>query len=155
MKIRPVKNSDTDQVLKIISDTFEEYGDQVCLEGCDADLVDIEASYAYPDAAFVVVEGEGEVIGCHAVKRVDRDKFTFRRLYIRSDKRGTGAGDLVFNWAMDKAKELGASEIEFWSDTRFVRAHRFFEKYGFRKGPMRDMEDSFHPYSEFQFSRSL
>lgn len=155
MNIRPVKNSDTDQIIQIITDTFQEYGDRVCLEGCDSDLTDIESHYKLPEAAFVVVEDADEIIGCHAVQRIELDRFTFKRLYIREDKRGSGAGDLIFRWAIDKAQELGATEIEFWSDTRFVRAHRFFQKYGFEKGAARDMQDSFHPYSEFKFTRKF
>lgn len=155
MKIRPVRNSDTDEIVQIIRDTFQEYGDEVCLEGCDSDLTDLENHYKSPDAAFVVVEEGEAIIGCHAVVRLVDSRFTFKRLYIRQDKRGSGAGDMVFQWAMDKAEVLGASEIEFWSDTRFTRAHRFFEKYGFVQGAARDMDDSFHPYSEFRFALKL
>lgn len=155
MNIRPVKNADSDQIIQIIDDTYQEYGDKVCLEGSESDLTNIEANYQFPDAAFVVMELNGEIIGCHAVKRIENSKFTFNRLYVRADKRGSGAGDLLFKWALEKAVELNATEIEFWSDVRFHRAHRFFDKYNFEKGHIRDMEDSHHPYSEYLFTRKF
>jgi len=155
MIIRPAINTDSEQLIQIIDDTYQEYGDRICLEGAESDLTDIEYHYQLPDAAFVVVELDAEIIGCHAVKRVEADKFTFKRLYVRSDKRGCGAGDILFEWGLKTAIELGADEVEFWSDVRFVRAHRFFEKFGFVKGPKRAMEDSYHPYSEYRFTRKF
>ena len=155
MKVRPATNTDRAAVIKIIGDTFQEYGDRLCLEGAESDLLDLEANYQEPDSAFVVVEIEDEIIGSHAVQRIEGGKFTFKRLYIRADNRGGGAGDFAFDWALKKARQLGAEEIEFWSDTRFKRAHRFFKKYHFIKGEERHMTDSFQPYSEFKFTRKF
>lgn len=111
MLLRSVKNSDSSEIIRIIDDTFREYGDRVCLDGSESDLKDIEAHYQLPDAAFVVLEDEGNLIGCHAVCRVDDNKFTFKRLYVRSDKRGSGAGDFLFEWALAKAVELTADDL--------------------------------------------
>jgi putative acetyltransferase len=155
MHLRPVKNTDSDQIIQIIDDTYQEYGDRVCLDGSESDLKNIEANYQLPDAAFVVMELNGEIVGCHAVQRIENSTFTFKRLYVRADKRGSGAGDLLFKWAIEKAVALKATEIEFWSDVRFHRAHRFFEKYDFVKGHTRDMKDSHNPYSEYLFTRKL
>ena len=55
-------------------------------------------------------------------------------------------------WAIDWAREAGFRRVEFWSDTRFARAHAFFGKLGFQtRGETRDMNDGFQPYSEFFF----
>ncbi len=110
MHLRPVKNDDADQIIWIIDDTFQEYGDKICLEGSESDLNDIEHNYQSPDAAFVVLESEGEILGSHAIVRMEANKFTFRRLYVRADKRGMGAGDLLFEWAVEKAIEFNASD---------------------------------------------
>lgn len=57
---------------------------------------------------------------------------------------------------IDWARDTGFERVEFWSDTRFERAHRFFEKFGFQKsGEVRDMTDSVVPYSEYFFFLEL
>ena len=59
-------------------------------------------------------------------------------------------------WALERAGALKMSRMEFWSDTRFERAHRFYEKNGFvRTGRVRTMTDAFDPYDEFFFYRDL
>ncbi len=60
------------------------------------------------------------------------------------------------DWAVDWSREHGFRRAQFWSDTRFTRAHRFFEGYGFTKtGEVRDMDDGALPYSEFFFALNL
>ena len=57
---------------------------------------------------------------------------------------------------IDWAKDQGIDRIEFWSDTRFERAHRFFAKFGFEKnGDVRSMDDSHEVYKEFFFFLDL
>jgi len=59
-------------------------------------------------------------------------------------------------WAVDWAKSADFDRVEFWSDTRFSRAHRFFEKFGFETdGTTRDMDDGFEPYSEYFYWMNL
>jgi hypothetical protein len=46
--------------------------------------------------------------------------------------------------------------IEFWSDTRFTRAHAFFARLDFhRDGRIRSMDDGYMPYQEYFFFRNL
>jgi putative acetyltransferase len=53
-------------------------------------------------------------------------------------------------WALDWARKQGMQRIEFWSDTRFARAHRFFARFGFqRDGRIRTVEDGWLPYQEY------
>ena len=58
--------------------------------------------------------------------------------------------------AIDWAVETGFERVEFWSDTRFQRAHRFFEKFGFqRSGEVRTMNDSHQEYQEYFYFLDL
>ena len=56
------------------------------------------------------------------------------------------------DWAIEQARQEEFKRIEFWSDTRFTRAHRFFERIGFqRDGRIREMSDGWIPYQEYFF----
>jgi putative acetyltransferase len=158
MHLRPATSQDSDAIAALIADIYQENGEELCPEGGDADLLDIEASYAGRGGAAVVLLDGGKVAGCHATLPIDPDAglITFRRLYLRRDLRGGSAGRELMQWALDWARDRGYRNVQFWSDTRFTRAHRFFERFGFRKtGRIRDMDDGSMPYSEFEFVLAL
>lgn len=157
MKIRPVERSDAEGIIALINSVYQEYDDRVHLEGAEADLVDVVKHYSADGCAFVVLDDDGEVVGTHAVVPLERQGLcTFRRLYLRPDFRGTGWGEKLMRWAIDAADQMGFRRVEFWSDVRFTRAHRFFKRLGFQHdGRVRDMNDGWEPYREYFFSMDL
>lgn len=158
LKIRTASNQDRAAITELIDGVYQEYGDRVCLEDADSDLLDLEASYAGRGGALVVLEGPGGIVGSHAGLPIDRERglCTFRRLYLAPKWRGTGAGACLMDWAIDWAKKEDFRRVEFWSDTRFERAHNFFERFGFvKEGSIRDMTDGHDPYSEYLFFLDL
>ena len=153
MQLRNASNADSEKIVQLIDNIFREYGDRVCLEKADADLLALETNYGEPLSHFYVLEDEGKVCGCVAALRVDNSTGTIRRFYLAKELRGSGWGERLFHLAVDWCRNAGLSKIEFWSDTHFHRAHRFFERNGFRKGETRDMDDSHEPYQEYRFTR--
>ena len=149
---------DRDGVAALIDSILREYGDRLCLEGVDADLLDIRGHYEALGGAFVVLELNGAVVGSHAtLPLAGRPGIcTFRRLYLERSLRGTRWGRALMQWAIDWARDHEMARVEFWSDTRFERAHRFFEGFGFqRDGRIRDMDDGYLPYREHFFYLDL
>ncbi|MFJ3055263.1 winged helix-turn-helix transcriptional regulator [Herbaspirillum sp. NPDC087042] len=72
---------------------------------------------------------------------------------VKSASKSTKWGNILMNWAILQAQCSNLSKIEFWSDSRFHRAHRYFERFGFRHdGRVREMDDGNMPYSEKYFS---
>lgn len=158
--LRPyVAETDLQTVAEIIGAAYAEHGDPgIDLEGYDRDLTEVDPSYRALGGEFVVLVDGNEVIGSHATLPLDSETglLTFRRLYLRPDYRGTGAGDQLMQWAIDWARTRGFRRVEFWSDTRFTRAHRFFTRFGFRQtGGVRECHDYLVPYSEFHFILEL
>ena len=148
-------NANQSQIVALIDTCYQEYGDTIVLEGDDSDLLDIERNYRGKLGEFIAIQDEdGSVVGTHAVVPLDLQSglCTFRRLYLQNDLRGTGLGTSLMLWAIHWARDAGFKRVEFWSDTRFKRAHRFFEKLGFQtEFETRDMDDGIQPYSEFFF----
>ncbi len=156
--LRPWQPSDQHGVIDLINSVYEEYGDRICLEQADSDLTNVSANYVALGGAFVVLADRHRIVGSHAVlPYAGRSGIcTFRRLYLSPDLRGSGSGEWLMNWAVDWAIERGMNRVEFWSDTRFSRAHTFFERCGLqRDGKVRHMADGSMPYSEYYFSAAL
>jgi putative acetyltransferase len=149
------QNSDKDRVVALIESCYQEHGDQIILNGDDSDLLNLEGNYRGRGGEFIIVENPQQIIvGCHAVVPLDQKSHacTFRRLYLHKSLRGMGLGQALMQWALDWAGSQGFQRVEFWSDTRFERAHKFFLKSGFlTENTTRKMDDGIQPYSEFFF----
>ncbi len=166
-ELRLATHHDQAAVIQLIDSVLQEYNDQICLEGAESDLLDIEGQYFGRGGAFWVLSDPGSqqaprqsqkndfrVIGCHAAigNREQPEVCNFKRLYLAPAYRGGSGGQQLMQVAIDWARESGFTRIEFWSDTRFERAHRFFRKFGFQKsGQVRAMHDSHAPYQEYFF----
>ena len=165
-KTRLANHRDQPAIIQLIDEVYQEYGDRICLSGADQDLLDLQTSYFDQNGSFWVMEdAQGRIVGTHATKPIDRglngeptndSLCTFRRLYLDANLRGSQLGaelmDLTINWA----RQQGFDRVEFWSDTRFSRAHQFFAKFGFQNtGQTRQMDDGVTPYSEYLFFLDL
>ncbi|MCS5631608.1 MAG: GNAT family N-acetyltransferase [Pirellulaceae bacterium] len=149
------QNSDKDRVVALIESCYQEHGDQVILNGDDSDLLNLEDNYRGQAGEFIFVEDQQQtIVGCHAVVPLDQQTHscTFRRLYLHKSLRGMGLGHALMQWAIAWARSQGFQRVEFWSDTRFERAHIFFLRSGFLTDKTaREMDDGIQPYSEFFF----
>jgi putative acetyltransferase len=149
------QNSDKDRVVALIESCYQEHGDQITLNGDDSDLLNLEGNYHGRAGQFIIVEDQQQtIVGCHAVVPLEQKPHscTFRRLYLQRSLRGTGLGHALMQWALEWAHTQGFKRVEFWSDTRFERAHNFFLKSGFlTENTTRKMDDGIQPYSEFFF----
>jgi putative acetyltransferase len=64
------------------------------------------------------------------------------RLYVNPRWRRRGLAAVLAGLVEKTAAEAGAHEIELWSDSRFLDAHRFYERRGYiRRGPDRELGD--------------
>jgi len=157
--LRPATTADVPGIVALIDGVYHEYGDVIFLEGADADLLKIDDYYRAPGGEFVVLaDSAGRVCAAHAVHPIDKLQglCTFRRLYMLPELRGTGWGTRLMEWAIEWARAAGFRRVEFWSDTRFTRAHRFFRRLGFaHDGRVRHLGDGSMPYSEYFFAREL
>ena len=156
---RDATDADSEAIIGLISEVYQEYGEVMHTDGADSDLLSIEASYAARGGAFIVLEnGNGRIVASHATVPIDPDTglLTFRRLYLDKSLRGQGIGARLMDWAVGWSRDHAYKKVEFWSDTRFVQAHGFFERYGFTKtGEIREMHDGVLPYSEYFFTLEL
>lgn len=158
MHIRPATSEDGPAVAALIEGVYAEYGELLCLEGADSDLLDLEANYTGKSGEFVVLDDDGRVRGSHAMVPIEGRPglCTFRRLYLDPELRGGEWGQQLMDWAIERATEHGFDRVEFWSDVRFERAHQFFKRFGFQSdGTSRVMNDGVTPYSEYFFFLDL
>jgi GNAT superfamily N-acetyltransferase len=162
--LRPVRPEDIPSVIELIDRCYAEYGDRVCLTGSEQDLLELPHAYHRLGGAFVVLWQSGQVVGSHACHPLGYSpspsfspppsfhEWTFRRLYLDANLRGGESAARLMQWAIDYVIARGGQQVRFWSDSRFHRAHRFFQRFGFEAtGRKRSMDDGWTPYSEYEF----
>lgn len=162
MRIRLAARTDQPQIVRLIADIFREYGETICLDNCDSDLLDLERNFTTPGGCFWVLEEQGRVRGTVAVTPAQETAVDppghclLKRLYLHPSLRGAAWGRELMQTAVDWARQHGFQRMEFWSDSRFARAHNFYQKFGCQMtGQSRVMHDSYEPYEEYHFLLEL
>ena len=144
--------------MALINAVYHKYGDCLCLENADRDLLDTDAYYIKAGGAVVVLDDTGHVRGTHAMlPEATRAKVCiFRRLYLEAALRGVPWGAQLMQWTIVWAHAHSMHRVEFWSDTRFTQAHVFFARFGFQcEGRLWSMDDGCIQYQEYFFFLNL
>lgn len=92
---------------------------------------------ADPSHRLVVVVQDGDVVGTlqlsflpHLVLRGGR-RAQIEAVRVRSDRRGTGLGQAMFEWAIEQARHNGCRLVQLTTNADREDAHRFYTGLGF------------------------
>ncbi len=111
----------------------------------DAEMPELHALATYYGArggALWVAESAGVLSGMIAVRPLEGRCWEICRVYVDPTLHGAGLGHALLDRAERHAIAAGADRLVLWSDTRFDRAHRFYEKRSFvRHAPVRVLDD--------------
>ena len=134
--IRPAADSDSAEVIRLIDACYAEYpGCVLDVETEETQLQAVASHFGEGGGGFWVAERDGEVVGSAGYLPSDA-AVKLHHLYVAAPFRGRGLAQRLFDLVEQAARARGVAAIECWSDTRFERAHAFYERLGFRKGAM-------------------
>ncbi|HSI35241.1 MAG: GNAT family N-acetyltransferase [Phycisphaerae bacterium] len=133
LTLRPATDADAPAVRELIFSVLAEFGLRPDPATTDADLYAIEATYAVPGGRFdVLVDRDGRVIGSVALWPVDGRTVELRKMYLSQAARGRGAGRLLLDHAIARAREAGFTRMTLETARVLDGAVRLYERYGFR-----------------------
>ena len=137
LTLRPVTDADGPAIAALIAACFAEY------EGClyepveFPELIHPARHYQSKKAELWVATDGMALVGTVAVTPVpEQQACEITKVYLAAPYRGSGAGLMLMAHASQRADALGYTSLVFWTDTRFHRAHRFYEKLGFARQPV-------------------
>lgn len=139
MKFRKATRNDVSKIVKMIADdelgkTRENYQLPLPTEYLDA-FKNIDADQ---NQELIVVENENsDIIGTLQLSFIQY--LTYRggiraqieAVRIRKDQRGLGIGKIMFQWAINRAKERNAHLLQLTTDKKRLNAIKFYEDIGF------------------------
>ncbi len=103
----------------------------------------LASHYSGLDGALWAAEQDGAVVGMIAARPLEDGVWEICQVYVHPALHGSGLGHALLDTAERFATH--AARFVLWSDTRFERAHRFYEKRSYvRSGPVRVLHDLSH-----------
>ena len=121
---------------EVVKKLFREYSQIKGAEGCfvsfDRELADLEAFYS--GGALLVGYEAGLPVACIAIKKLDNKTCEAKRLFIKPEYRGNGYARIMLNTMLDKARELGFSEVTFTTKPSVMQiGYGLYKRMGFEE----------------------
>ena len=155
-RLRAGRDDDAAAVIRIIGDCWAEYPG--CVMDLDGEVPELRALATYcagRRGALRVAEHDGAVVGLVCTWPLAEGVWELARMYVARPHRGSGVAPALADAAEAYARARGARRMRLWSDTRFDRAHRFYETRGYvREGPIRALGDKSNSV-EFGYGKPL
>jgi GNAT superfamily N-acetyltransferase len=141
--IRTGRDSDAEGFIALIGACWSEYPGIVL--DVDRELPELRALASYmagKAGSLWAAEAAGGIVGMVTAYPEQINTWAISRMYVQQPWRGTGLAARLLGCAESHAVAAGAERIELWSDTRFRRGHRFYERRGYlRSSPVRALRD--------------
>ena len=140
MEVVRAERKDSPEIIGLVTEVWREYDCTLNIDIEERHLLDPGEYFREKGGDFWIVRENGILVATAGLS-IEEDTAEMKTLYVRKDARGRGLGTKLTNLALETAKERGAKSIELWSDTRFVDAHRMYERLGFVRFGERDLFD--------------
>lgn len=110
----------------------DEYGIEITYDD-QPDLHDIPAFYRKGCGDFWIALHNGEVIGSIALVDIGNGQAALRKMFVKKAYRGAGHGVAkgLLDTLLEHARRTEVREVYLGTTSKFLAAHRFYEKSGF------------------------
>lgn len=154
--MRAVTDSDGLAVAALIEACFTEYPG--CVFSWD-EFPELRAPASWAETRgtqMLVIDGDGGAInGCICATPDGQGAVELHKFYLARQLRGSGLANDLMAKVLAFASQSDSATIFLWTDTRFTRAHRFYEKAGFVRQPETRLLGDISNTAEFCYSLEL
>lgn len=136
--VRPANDDDSDRVIALIHDVYREYqGCVLLVDEEEPELRSPASSFYHLGGKFWVAECGDQVCGTVALTPTDAPHVArLNKLYVSPHARGRGIGQALCNLVERTARnDMSADMMMLYTDSRFLNAHRLYERLGYDRQP--------------------
>jgi putative acetyltransferase len=121
------------QARELFLEYAESLGFSLCFQNFDQELVGLPGDYAPPDGRLLLAECEGQLAGCVALHKLDRNVCEMKRLYLRPQFRGKGVGRVLAGRIIAEARQIGYQRMRLDTVEPVMKdAVSMYRKLGFK-----------------------
>lgn len=155
--IRPATDADSDRLIALMEESWRAYPG--CVMDVDGELPELRRPASHwlsRGGELWVFERDAAMIGSIAFDPIKSGSaIEIHWMYVDRAAHGRGVAQAMYAKALAFAKARGIKIMELWTDTRFHRAHAFYEKLGFKRSPGdRELQDLSNT-TEFHYALTL
>jgi putative acetyltransferase len=143
-QMRDARDDDAWDLVGLVAGCWSEYpGCILDVHGEEPELLSIATAFRARGGRFWVVEDAGRLVASVGMAPAPGPASALLlKLYVARAARHQGLGSTLVGLVESEAAASGASAVELWTDTRFLDAHRLYERHGYvRNGATRELHD--------------
>jgi putative acetyltransferase len=99
------------QARELFLEYAQSLGFSLCFQNFDQELAGLPGDYAPPSGRLLLAEVEGQLAGCVALHKLGNQICEMKRLYLRPEFRGKGAGRALAEAIVAEARSIGYERI--------------------------------------------
>lgn len=154
--LRAGRDSDGPGFIALLTECWLEYpGCVVDIDGEVPELHALASYFANHSGALWVCDIAGQVVGMIGTRPLGNAEWELCKLYAYASHRGSGLAHALYETMLAHILAAGGRSVRLWTDTRFERAHRFYEKLGFvRQSDIRELHDLSNSF-EYEYLKTV
>jgi len=127
----------TESGILIARELFSEYakslGFPLDFQDFDAELEHLPGEYASPEGCIFVCKLDDAIVGCIALRKLEKGICELKRMYVREGFRGKRIGKQLAEKVIERAKEIGYRRMRLDTLRSMKTAIRIYEELGFKE----------------------
>lgn len=133
LEVREIRAADVSDVVALVTDVLSEFGLRFGVGSpTDEEVTRLPGSYVDRGGAFwIALEGRDGLLGTCGVFPVAPREYELRKMYLRPEARGRGAGKALLDTCIAWTRARGGERIVLDTTERMERAIAFYENNGF------------------------
>jgi len=122
-----------EEVRRLLREYEASLGVSLCFQGFERELATLPGEYAPPAGRLLLAFETGQAVGCVALRKLDDETCEMKRLYLRPEFRGKGAGRLLALAIIDEARKIGCNKMRLDTLPSMREAIALYESLGFKR----------------------
>ena len=131
-----IKQTATQEEIAAARQLFIEYAQwlnvDLCFQGFSAELASLPGVYSPPRGRLLIAQSETEHVGCVALRPLGSTACEMKRLFVRPQFRGQGAGRVLVETVIREGKEIGYNLMRLDTLPCMTSALLLYESFGFK-----------------------